>query len=342
MNKYLYRRLIKIALLSTPIIALYGVTPIYLFNKIPAIFFLFAGTALTINVFILWIGNIGIIALLEKKVVVWKWYMLSYAYGLVTHFTFFLLRNKIKPPSFIENIDNTLKIDKVTLIAYPLIAILAINTIIIIICNAVLANHKNKNAELEIQELKVTNLEAQKQVLMQQLQPHFLFNTLSVLKSLIKENPEDAENYSIKLSEFLRYSIEIHKSDLVSVEQELKFTNDYIDLQKVRFEHSLICEINLPNDILSMKIPAYALQSLVENAIKHNSFTEKKPLYIKISCADETIKVWNNKMLNKHIETSGTGLKNLNQRYKLITNKEIVVNDGEEDFSVSVHILNGK
>lgn len=342
MNKYLYRRLIKIALASTPIIALYGVTPIYLFNKIPAIFLLYAGTGLTINVLILWLGNIGIIKLIAKKMEAWKWYLLSYSFGLITHFSFFFLRNKIQPPSFIENIDNTLQIGNATLIAYPLIAILAINTIIIIICNAVLSSHKNKNAALEIQELKVTNLEAQKQVLMQQLQPHFLFNTLSVLKSLIKENPEDAENYSIKLSEFLRYSIEIHKSDLVSVEQELKFTNDYIDLQKVRFEHSLICEINLPDNILPMKIPAYALQTLVENAIKHNSFTEKKPLYIKIDFVDEIIRVWNNKMLNKHIETSGTGLKNLNQRYKLITNREIIVTDGDEDFSVYVHVIKEK
>ncbi|WP_106602940.1 histidine kinase [Chitinophaga ginsengisoli] len=71
-------------------------------------------------------------------------------------------------------------------------------------------------------------MEAQKQVLLQQLQPHFLFNTLSVLKSLIKDNPDEAENYSINLSEFLRYSIQVHKNGLVSVEEELKFTNDYI------------------------------------------------------------------------------------------------------------------
>jgi two-component system, LytTR family, sensor kinase len=339
MDKQLYKRLFRTALISSPIIGLYGITPVYIFNKVPSSFILFAGLGISLNVFIFWLINISLIKRIGvvKK---WRWYTLSYFFIIIFHLIFVLFRNVLPQPAIFSKIDIPFKTE--ILLAYPVISTLAINTILLIICNSILASQKQKNAELEIEQLKVNNLEAQKQVLMQQLQPHFLFNTLSVLKSLIKENPDEAENYSVKLSEFLRYSIQEHKKDLVTVEQELKFTNDYIDLQKVRFENSLICHVNVPNEINNKQIPAFAIQTLVENAIKHNSFTEKKPLYIKIEYADNIITVWNNKMLSKATETSGTGLKNLNQRYKLITDNEIIITDDKKEFSVAVHLLNSR
>jgi two-component system, LytTR family, sensor kinase len=339
MNKKLYKRLLITALISSPIMALYGITPVYLFNKVPPAFLLFGGTGIMINVFIYWLVNIWLIKFVNKHGKVWVWYLCSYLFVLISHAGLGLLRNRIAPP--LMN-DMELQIDKHIFIAYPLISILALNTIILIICNAVLASQKNKNAELEIEQLKVNNLEAQKQALLQQLHPHFLFNTLSVLKSLIKENPDEAENYSVKLSEFLRYSIQVQKKDMVTVGEELKFTNDYIDLQKVRFENSLICKINIPEAVYQMQIPAFALQTLVENAIKHNSFTEKQPLHITIEYAANAITISNNKMLAKTTDTTGTGLENLNQRYKIIANKEIEITDGKEEFSVLVHLLNDK
>ncbi|NII26098.1 histidine kinase [Pseudoflavitalea sp. X16] len=339
MDSALYKRLIRTALISTPIIALYGATPFYVFNKVPPFFILVSGLVIMLNVFIFWCINIAIIryAGVEKR---WKWYLFSYGFVVTFHGLLILLRPILQPPSFIAEAELSFKRD--ILIAYPVFSMLAMNTIILIICNSILATQKNKSAEIEIQELKLSNLEAQKQVLLQQLQPHFLFNTLSVLKSLIKENPDEAENYSIKLSEFLRYSVEVHKSDLVSVEQELKFTNDYIDLQKVRFGSSVIFDVNIPYTVYKMQLPAYALQTLVENAIKHNAFTEKRPLRISIHCIDDdAILVSNNKMFAKAVETTGTGLKNLNQRYRIIANKEIEVTDTKDAFSAKVHLLNG-
>jgi two-component system, LytTR family, sensor kinase len=181
MDKQLFKRLFKIALFSSPIIALYGVTPVYIFNKVPSIFILFAGSGIMINVLVFWAINIAILryAGIGQS---WKWYLMSYGFTIVFHLFFVLLRNFLPPP---ENIfEGEIPFNKELFIAYPILSILAINTIILIICNAVLASQKNKNAEVEIQELKVSKLEAQKQVLIQQLQPHFLFNTLSVLKSL--------------------------------------------------------------------------------------------------------------------------------------------------------------
>lgn len=337
MDKMLYKRLLRTALISSPIMGLYGITPVYIFNKVPASFILFAGLGIALNVFVFWIINISIIkktGTLNK----WRWYVLSYLSITLFHLLFIVFRNILPSPAFFSESEIPFKSE--VLLAYPVMSTLAINTIILIICNSVLTSQKHKSAELEIEQLKVNNLEAQKQVLMQQLQPHFLFNTLSVLKSLIKESPDEAENYSVKLSEFLRYSIQEHKKDLVAVEQELKFTNDYIDLQKVRFGNSLICSVKVPASAYHMQVPPFAIQTLVENAIKHNSFTEKRPLYIRIEYADSLINVWNNKMLSRASEESGTGLRNLNQRYKLITGNEILITDQKEEFSVAIHILN--
>ncbi|SHM95372.1 sensor histidine kinase [Chitinophaga sp. CF418] len=338
MDKPLYIRFIKTALISSPIIALYGITPFYVFNKVLSPFILVAGLVMLANVLIFWVANILLIHYLkaEKK---WKGYMLSYTFVVTFHLILITLREMTPKPAFVIEGELTFRSD--ILIVYPFVSLLAINAIILIICNSILATQKNRTAEIEIQKLKVSNLEAQKQVLLQQLQPHFLFNTLSVLKSLIKDNPDEAENYSINLSEFLRYSVQVQKNDLVSVEEELKFTNDYIDLQKVRFEGSVIFDVNIPHEVYEMKIPAYALQTLVENAIKHNSFTEKRPLHIKIDyTGDNAILVSNNKMFIKAIESTGTGLKNLNQRYKIIANKEIEITDTEDKFSAKVYLLN--
>lgn len=337
MDKKLYTRLFKIALPSSPIIALYGVTPVYIFNKIPFHFILFAGSGIMITVLIFWIVNIWIVKKSDGQLNNWKWYLLSYTLIMAIHFGFFLLRDIVAPP---RDIENQVGINIRAIIAYPLVSVVAINTIILIICNSVLLGWKKENAELEIEQLKVNSLEAQKKVLMQQLQPHFLFNALSVLKSLIKENPDEAENYSVKLSDFLRYTIQVSNSSVVSVEEELKFTADYIELQKVRFDNSFHCEVNIPSDVYQYKLPAYALQTLVENAVKHNSFTEKKPLRIVIDCQNGHITVTNNKLLARAADSPGTGLANLNERYKLIANKTINIKSEAQEFSVSVPLLN--
>lgn len=224
-------------------------------------------------------------------------------------------------------------------IAYPIISILAINTIILMMLNGILLQYEKENAEIEIKNLKLTNLEAQKQALLQQLQPHFLFNALSTLKSLINENTEEAEKYLLNLSEFLRYSVQAHSNELVNLEEELNFTKDYLNLQQVRFHEALFCVIDLPKTEFYRKIPVYALQTLVENAIKHNAFTNKKPLHITINLENDRIKIANNRLPKQLMQPSGTGLENLNQRYKIIANKEIEVISNENEFVVYICLL---
>jgi two-component system, LytTR family, sensor kinase len=323
MNKKLY----KTALLSSPILALYGTVPIFVLNKVDVPLFLLMWLGLTIFIFIFWIINIVILSKIEKPDSL-KRYVLSY--GIV----FFLQILQ----ELIIRISNVVAPFHISII--PLIGgVTAINTIILILSNFIVLQFQKEDAEAEIQQLKVSNLEAHKHLLIQQLQPHFLFNALSTLKSLIRENPEGAEDYSVKLSEFLRYSIQAQSSELVNLEEELQFTRDYIELQKVRFGDAFHCEIDIPNTFLSFKLPTFALQALVENAIKHNNFTDKKPLFINIKMENDRIKVSNNKTKKALIQPSGTGLKNLNERYELAANQSVVIVDEETQFTVFLNLI---
>ncbi|HEY1040711.1 MAG TPA: histidine kinase [Bacteroidia bacterium] len=327
------KKIYKIALFSSPFIALYGVVPIYIFGFVPLREVITIFIALTIFTFVGWLINIFVLSITKNKER-WVQYILSYLLTFFFHFGAILvgrLTNTIpEPPSD----------DRVTIIIYPVISFFAFNTVTLIIINLLLSQEKRQNAETQIQKLSVANLEAEKKILQQQLQPHFLFNSLSTLKSLIKDNPDEAENYAVKLSEFLRYSIDAHKSELISLEDELQFTEGYIELQKARFPNSFFCTITVSDEILNRKIPVFGLQTLVENAIKHNQFSSKRPLNVKIESFENSIKVTNNKLQNvPHSRGTGTGLSNLNKRYHLIADKEIEIQENSTEFMVILDLL---
>lgn len=321
-------KLIKIALITSPIIAIYGLAPIFLFSsiKLSIIKTVVACVFLALLIFIFWIFNIYLI---KKDLKIFIRYTLSYFVTFLLH-TAIILPIPELPAQ--QNIINFL--------IYSLTSTLAINTIILVIISSELMKRKKDIAETENQKLKLGNLEAQKQVLLQQLHPHFLFNALGTLKSLIHENPDEAENYSVKLSEFLRYSIQAQTHEFVSVQEELRFTQDYIELQKMRFGNSFACEIEISDNILFMKLPIFALQTLVENAIKHNGFTSKNKLFITIRIEDGNLKVTNNKIPKTLISPSGIGLKNLNERYQLAGNHMIKIIDEDTQFTVFLNLLN--
>lgn len=322
MNKKLYRA----AFISAPILALIGITPAYVIDQVKVYSFLLTWLVLSGIILILWVINIAIISKINNTNSPRR-YFLSYGFVLLVQtFNIWVIKSlDFKPPD-----------DRLIL---PYIAAVAINTIILILSNSIILQFQKETAEIEIQQLKVINLEAQKQILMQQLQPHFLFNALSTLKSLISENPANAEDYTVRLSDFLRYSVQAKKNEVVSLAEELKFTQDYFDLQNVRFGDALQYSIEIPQGLLNKKVPVYALQTLVENAIKHNSFTEKQPLVIVISANGDRITVANNRLPKTLHLPLGTGLENLNRRYKMIADTGIEIEQTETNFSVFISLL---
>ena len=320
------KKLYRIAFISSPIVSMVGSVPIVVFEKIqmPKIFLLWF--ILACIVFVFWNVNIFILSKVKESDSP-KRYILSYLCVLC-----------VQTLNIFLAINFNLKPDEIN-IFFPLIPAIAINTLILILSNLIILQFQKDSAELEVKQLKVNNLEAQKMILLQQLQPHFLFNALSTLKSLISENPTNAEDYTVRLSDFLRYSVQAKNNEIVSLMDELVFTKNYIELQKVRFGDSFICQINIPEQYLVKKIPVYALQTLIENAIKHNSFTDKKPLFIEVLIEKNRIKICNN-LLSKTFQTSsGMGLENLNQRYKLIADKEIEIMKTDKNFTVFIELI---
>lgn len=178
----------------------------------------------------------------------------------------------------------------------------------------------------------------QSETLKNQVNPHFLFNSLNTLSSLIPTNPEKAELFTQKLSVIYRYILENRDAETVPLEQEIGFVNDYYFLQKIRDEEKidLTIEINNPNS----RILPISLQLLVENAFKHNAATRENPLKVTIEQKGNTIEVRNNlqprKLLNP---TSGLGLKNLSERVKIQFGKTLEIEKKEHEFIVRMPII---
>ncbi|MCC9166649.1 sensor histidine kinase [Pontibacter harenae] len=226
---------------------------------------------------------------------------------------------------------------------FPLIAGITNNTIVLVILDLVVLQRLKSQIELENSQLKMNSIMAQHQHLKHQLQPHFLFNSLNTLKSLIKRQPLEAEDYLLRLSEFLRASLTSNTQDIVALQDELKLCVDYLEMQKVRFKDAFNYYIEIPEKLKDAAfLPVFSLQLLVENAIKHNGFTSDEPLHIYIRHnSDGFISVVNNKKPKQlHEPSSGIGLRNLSERYQVLAGKGVMVSDSEEYFSVELPILN--
>jgi 2TM domain/Histidine kinase len=184
------------------------------------------------------------------------------------------------------------------------------------------------------------NASAQFESLKNQLDPHFLFNSLNVLSSLIEENPENAQKFTTSLSKIYRYVLEQRDKELVSVDEELKFAKTYMNLLKMRFENSITFE--LPEDFENdeAKVVPLSLQLLLENTIKHNVVSEQKPLHIKISIVENQLIVENNLQKKEILQTrKGVGLQNIVDRYAIITTRNVAIEETNDFFRIKLPIL---
>tara|TARA_R110002073_G_scaffold139232_2_gene289280 strand:- start:56463 stop:57797 length:1335 start_codon:yes stop_codon:yes gene_type:complete len=181
---------------------------------------------------------------------------------------------------------------------------------------------------------------AQFDALKNQLDPHFLFNSLNVLTSLIEENPDSAQQFTTALSKVYRYVLEQKNKELVSVDEELAFAKTYVKLLKMRFEDSIIFEIPEKASNPEARVVPLSLQLLLENAVKHNIVKASNPLKIRIFEKGSDLVVENilqpKEVLKK---SSGVGLSNIKQRYSLLTDKQVYIHKTATLFSVSIPML---
>ncbi len=173
-----------------------------------------------------------------------------------------------------------------------------------------------------------------------QLDPHFLFNSLNVLTSLIEEDPAQAQKFTTSLSKVYRYVLEQKNKDLVSVDEELEFARTYVKLLRMRFEDSILLDIPENFSDPEAKIVPLSLQLLLENAVKHNVVTSDRPLQIKVYEENGMLVVTNN-IQEKQVmkKSSGVGLQNIQQRYGILTDRKVIINKSGSDFSVKLPIL---
>jgi len=195
------------------------------------------------------------------------------------------------------------------------------------------------DAQLDIQKGEQAMKENELRLLKSQIDPHFLFNNLNTVDSMIDSNPVLAKQYLNRLAKLYRYLITIKDDEVVPLEDELNFAKDYIFLLEQRFGEAYIFELENNASEDDLLIPPASLQTILENVVKHNIGNKNKPIIAKIKIDNRSVVVSNNINLKTDQKYSnGTGLKNLIARFKLLTEEPIII-DSTETYSISLPIL---
>ena len=199
-----------------------------------------------------------------------------------------------------------------------------------------------KTKWMEAEELKRMSAQAELQIVKNQINPHFLFNNLNVLSTLIMQNNAEANHFIEAFSKVYRYILNNHEKELVDLKTELHFLDPYIFLLKTRFAEGLNIKLNIPDNFGRLQIIPAALQMLIENAIKHNVVSRNKPLYIDVHVnGNNTIVISNNLQAKQTVENStGIGLQNIIKRYEAVSNHDVAITNDAKNFTVSLPLIN--
>jgi len=214
------------------------------------------------------------------------------------------------------------------------------SVMVAVMIRLILLMRESKNKDLINEQLRTAYLQAQLKLLREQLNPHFLFNTLSSLSAIVREDPNLAQSYILHLSKVFRYTLMHSGNDMVTVDKELLHLESYVQLVKMRLENTFQIHIDIKKNTLDKKILHLSLQPLVENAIKHNMATDSHPLTVTIVEENGKMIVRNNlQPITSEAESTGLGLTNLNERYLLKTQHEIEIHQTAEYFMVKLPLL---
>ncbi|MDG1573410.1 2TM domain-containing protein [Robiginitalea sp. M366] len=199
---------------------------------------------------------------------------------------------------------------------------------------------QRQEGRVKEQKIIARTASAQFDALKNQLDPHFLFNSLNVLTSLIDEDPEAAQRFTTSLSKVYRYVLEQKNKELVPVDEEFAFARTYVRLLKMRFEDSIVFDIPEAAQQPEARIVPLSLQLLLENAVKHNVVTATRPLRITVREEDGYLVVSNNLQEKQVVKkSSGVGLQNIRQRYALLTDRQVRISKDGGAFRVALPML---
>ncbi|MFV0210577.1 histidine kinase [Empedobacter falsenii] len=267
----------------------------------------------------------------NPKSEIWKYFVQSIVFTQLLYFVF-------------VNFDNLFFIKKVFYSHWINYFLVGIITIIFLLFFYFLERRRYKlETKIVLESTKAETATANFETLKNQLDPHFLFNSLNVLTGLIEENPANAIDFTTSLSKIYRYVLEQKDKEVVPIQEEINFAKTYVKLLKLRFENSIDFEIEQTTFFENEFIVPLSLQILLENTIKHNVVSEQKPLKIKIYKRDDSLIVENSFQPKETIKDStGIGLKNIINRYQLISNREVNIEKNEQLFRVELPILTQK
>lgn len=199
---------------------------------------------------------------------------------------------------------------------------------------------QKQNSLLEIEHLKQEKLMADYRVLQNQVNPHFLFNSLNALISEIKHNPDTAIEFTRNLSKVYRYVLQSKNYQVIGLRDEIELIESFIFLHTVRMGKALNFELNISDEAMKMKLPPLTLQILIENAIKHNAANEENVLTIAIRSVNRnTLEVKNSLNPKSDLYSTHTGLSNIRSRYALLKKGEIEVSQSSDEFTVLVPLI---
>jgi len=200
--------------------------------------------------------------------------------------------------------------------------------------------YHNQKVGIELERIKGDHLGAQYELLKQQVNPHFLFNSLNTLKYMVESGDKHSVDFILKLSDFYRFTLESRKLDLIKLSQELEIIQSYMFLLKARFEEGIDLTMRIERDHYQSQIPPFTLQLLIENCIKHNVVSLEKPLRIQLYSENDCLVIENGLQPKRTPEAStGLGLENINQRYEHLFDKKITIEVTETTFRVKLPIV---
>ncbi len=287
--------------------------------------------------FILWQGNVFVATKLDK-LYPWLHYPIKrFAYGIIGALVF------TSTVLFIVGIAINLMFD-IPFTSNQMLPLYIANGIaVFMFCFMVAWQFLLSWQKLALQEEKMKNevLSARYETLKNQVNPHFLFNSLNSLSSLINEDTEMADRFVKQLSIVFRYVLETRTKEAVTVEEELEMLDSFIFLEQIRFGDNLRIEVDIKEETKSKMVLPLVLQMLMENAIKHNAISKDDPLSIRLYDAGNFMVV-ENKLQPKTIlrnDSIKVGLENIKSRYSLLSEKEVVVEKSESSFIVKIPLL---
>jgi sensor histidine kinase YesM len=290
--------------------------------------------------FLVWQGNVFLMNFIRKK---FEWSFDSYYKVIISLF----LANIVYSGSVSAILLDTWKAfsHETTISNGPLV-----NAVLIIIIAAcfitniyeiLFLNLERQYSQSRVEQLNIAKAQAELEALKNQIDPHFIFNSLNTLSFLITRDPQSARLYNDTLAKVYRYILSNKEKDLVLLKEEIEFISNYFYLLKIRFAEAISMVIEITDlSAEDFLIPPISVQALVENAIKHNEFNDRSPLTINISISSAYTIVRNIvNPKNYAAPTSGIGLTNLDNRYKLITKRNIIIENNFKTFTVKLPII---